>query len=589
MTKEKDSDTLSRRGMLKTGALSGLAALAGTAQADTAADARRGPDPDEIVLINGRIHTMDAQNRVVRSVALKQGKILYAGVDGRVALPRANLIDLRGRTVVPGLVEPHVHIVSLANRPGYHTPIESANTIAEAQQILAARRPGVPEGQWITAMGGWHPNQFTDVRRPPNRWELDAAVSDRPVIIWQQFTGPAWVNSMGKALLESYVSPLAGPVQVADDGRIASGAAPSPATTALYHLRVRQTFDDKVRSTLDAMAFSGAVGLTAHLDQVLFPTPGPLNPTQVLSNLDQYRMYDSWLHLHRQKRTFIRLQTNFLHNQSDPALPELNERLRNQFQFFGDDMMMTGSIGEWAAPIGAGQAWVDAQKLCAQARWRNENSVGSLAQLEQVAAAYEACDAEFGIKDLRWCVHHVPFVSADVLTRLKNLGCGVQMAGFRWVTSTATSTNVGAPFRTIVDHGIQVGLHGDGVHIAPLNPWLHIYYAVTGINSFGVNVNAGQQLTRQEALRIFTRNNAWFLKMEDRIGSLEVGKHADLLVLNKDYFSVSDEDIKNIRPVLTMVGGMVVHDGGDLGPLGEVRRRDPRGHDARGRWDRERG
>lgn len=590
MTKEKDSDTLSRRGMLKTGALSGLAALAGTAQAqgDAAAGARRGPDPDEIVLLNGRIHTMDATNRVVRSVAIKQGKVLYAGVDGRVALPRANLIDLRGRTVVPGLIEPHVHIVSLANRPGYHTPIESATTIAEAQQILAARRPGVPEGQWITALGGWHPNQFTDLRRPPNRWELDAAVSDRPVIIWQQFTGPAWVNSMGKALLESYVSPLAGPVAVADDGRIASGAAPSPATTALYHLRVRQTFDDKIRSTLDAMAFSAAVGLTAHLDQVLFPTPGPLNPSQSLSNLDHYRMYDSWLQLHREKRTFIRLETNFLHNQSDPALPELNERLRNQFQFFGDDMMRTGSIGEWAAPIGAGQAWADAQRLCAQARWRNENSVGSLAQLEQVAAAYEACDAEFGIKDLRWCVHHVPFVSADVLTRLKNVGAGVQMAAFRWVSSSATATGVGAPFRTIVDHGIQVGIHGDGVHIAPLNPWLHIYYAVTGVNSFGVNVNAGQQLTRQEALRIFTRNNAWFLKMEDRIGSLEVGKLADLLVLNKDYFSVADEDIKNIRPVLTMVGGTVVHDGGDLGPLGDVRRRDARGHDARGRWDRAR-
>lgn len=588
MSQDQDSQRLSRRGMLKAGAMSGIATVAGAAQAAPPDDARRGPDPDEIVLINGRIHTMDAKNSVVRSVAIKQGRIVYAGVDGRAALGRANIIDLRGRTVVPGLVEPHVHIVSLANRPGWHTPIESASTIAQVQETLAARRPGVPEGQWITALGGWHPNQFTDVRRPPNRWELDAAVSDRPVMVWQQFTGPAWVNSMGKALLESYTAPLAGPVPVGEDGLVASGPAPSPATTALYHLRYRQTFDDKIRSTLDAMAFSAAVGLTAHLDQVLFPTPGPINPSQVLSNLDHYRMYDPWLQLHREKRTFIRLETNFLHNQSDPALPELKERLRNQFQFFGDDLMRTGSIGEWAAPLSAGQAWVDAQKLCAQARWRNENSVGSLAQLDQVVQAYEACDAEFGIKDLRWCVHHVPFVSTELLTRLKNLGCGVQMAAFRWVSSSATATNVGAPFRTIVDHGIQVGIHGDGVHIAPLNPWLHLYYVVTGLNSFGVQVNPGQQLTRQEALRIFTRNNAWFLKMEDRIGSLEVGKLADLLVLNKDYFSVADADIKTIRPLLTMVGGQVVHDDGSLGPLGDVRRRDPRGHDPRGRWDRAR-
>jgi hypothetical protein len=318
------------------------------------------------------------------------------------------------------------------------------------------------------------------------------------------------------------------------------------------------------------MAYSTQVGLTADLDHVLFPTPGPLHPHQVLSNLDHYRMYDSWLALHREGKTSVRLQMNFLHNQGNiPALgglenqlPELKERLRNQFQFFGDDMMMTGSIGEWAAPIGAGAVWFEAQRLVAQAQWRNENSVGSLAQLAQVVDAYEKVDAEFGIRDLRWMVHHVPFVSTELLDRLKALGCGVQMAAFRWVTAPAGATNVGAPFRTIVDHGIQVGMHGDGVHIAPLNPWLHIYYATTGVSSFGEQVNPGQHLTRQEALRLFTRGNSWFLRMEDKIGSIETGKLADLVVLNDDYFSVRDEDIKKIRPVLTVVDGKIVHDAG---------------------------
>jgi predicted amidohydrolase YtcJ len=591
MSKQEEGG-VSRRGLLKAGALSGVAAVAGSAAAAAGAAGagdRRTPDADEIVLINGRIYTMDDKNTVVRSVAIKQGKIVHTGFDSRLHLPRANVIDLGGRTVVPGVIEPHVHIVSLANRPGYHTPLENCDTIAEVQQTLAARRAGgVPEGQWITSMGGWHPNQFTDVRRPPNRAELDAAVSDRPVLIWQQFTGPAWVNSMGKALLESYTGPLAGPPVVGDDGRLASGAAPSPATIALYHLRIRQTFDDKIRSTLDAMAYSAAVGVTANLDQVLFPVQGPPTPTQILSNLDSYRMYDSWLELDRQERTFVRLQTNFLQNQSDPALPELKERLRNQFQFFGDDMMMTGSIGEWAAPLSPRDVWFEAQRLVAQAQWRNENSPQSLAALQQVVEAYEACDAEFGIKHLRWMAHHVPFVSADLLTRLKNLGCGVEMGAFRWVTSAATTpptTNVGPPFRTIYDHGVQVGIHGDGVHIAPLNPWLHIFYAVTGINSYGVQVNPGQHLTRLEALRTFTRNNAWFLKMEKKIGTLEVGKLADMLVLNRDYFTVPDADIRKIRPVLTIIDGTVVHDTGELGAVA-LRRRDTSGHDPRGRWDR---
>src|SRR5437879_4886251 len=106
-----------------------------------------------------------------------------------------------------------------------------------------------------------------------------------------------------------------------------------------------QTFEDKKRSTIEAMNYSANLGLTAHLDQVLFPTPGPLHPDQILSNLDQYRMYDSWLALHREGKAIVRLQMNFLQNQSDPELPELKERLRNQFQFFGWFPGMENKIG----------------------------------------------------------------------------------------------------------------------------------------------------------------------------------------------------------------------------------------------------
>jgi predicted amidohydrolase YtcJ len=119
---------------------------------------------------------------------------------------------------------------------------------------------------------------------------------------------------------------------------------------------------------------------------------------------------------------------------------------------------------------------------------------------------------------------------------------------------------VGAPFRTILDHGIHAGMHGDGVHIAPLNPWLHIYFATTGVNSFGDRVNGDQQITRQEALRVFTRQNSWFLRMEDRIGSLEPGRLADVVVLDRDYFAVPDEQITQIRAALTIVDGRIVHD-----------------------------
>jgi len=208
--------------------------------------------------------------------------------------------------------------------------------------------------------------------------------------------------------------------------------------------------------------------------------------------------------------------------------------------------------------------WSQAQRLVGQAGWRNENAVQNLAGLKQVTEAYEMVNREFDITKSRWVVHHVPEVNADLLTRLQALGCGVEMGAFRWVTSADPKVVAGPPFRTIVDHGIQAGIHGDGVHIAPLNPWLHIYYATTGVNSFGDQVNPGQHLTRSEALHLFTRSNPWFLRMEDQIGYIETGKLADLAVLDRDYFAVPDTEIKKIRSVLTIVNGKVVHDAGVL-------------------------
>jgi predicted amidohydrolase YtcJ len=553
----------SRRRFL--GATAGAAALA-AGPAAVVVSGQNIPPEETLVLTNGRIHTLDPANTVATSVTIRNGRFLSINA-APAAGPGVRIINLGGRTVVPGLVEPHIHSVSLANRPGYHTILENTASIREIQEVLAARRKDVPAGGWITSMGGWHPNQWAE-HRHPTLAELDQAVADRPVLLYERFTGPCATNSMGKAFFDAVdaappVHPDIKRINVSPTGVIAgAGQAGNPSASALFLLRRMQTFADRKRSTVDAMNYSASVGLTAHLDQVLFPTPGPLHPSQILSNLDQYKMYDPWLELHREGKTIIRLQMNFLQNQTDPNLPELKERLRNQFQFFGDDMMRTGAIGEWAAPLTSGAVWREAQHLVAEAGWRNENAVQNLAGLTQVVEAYEAVNKEFDITQKRWVVHHVPQVNADLLNRLKALGCGVEMGAFRWVTSSDPKMVAGPPFRTIVDHGIQVGIHGDGVHIAPLNPWLHIYYATTGVNSFGDKVNADQQLTRAEALRLFTRNNSWFLRMEEKIGSIERGKLADLAVLDRDYFAIPDAEIKKIRSVLTIVDGKIVHNAG---------------------------
>jgi predicted amidohydrolase YtcJ len=578
----KDEKTrLSRRNLLK--AAAGVATAIGapvtaSARGNGRDDRDRNDHERDLVLRNGKIHTMDDGNSVVRTVRIRDGRFLAVGRDAERG-PDAKEIDLRGRTVVPGLLESHTHFVSLANRPGYHVAgLELATNLAEVLEMLAARRRDVPPGQFITAMGGWLVRQWTE-NRLPTLAELDSAVPDRPVYLMAGGNGPGVTNTLGKAFFESASTPLAGPVLVGADGSIINTGGVNHATRALYHLRVLQTFEDKRRSALDAMAYTARVGLTTCLDQVLPPSPGPLMPTQGLFGLDHYRMYDAWLSLHREGKAYTRLQTNFLHNQGFIAalgtdlanqLPELRERLRNSFPFFGDDMMKTGWIGEWAAPFAAptnanGYAvWYEAQRLVAQAGWRNENSQSSVVNIEQVVSTYEAMDAEFGIKDLRWGLQHGDMATPEQLARLKALDCGLSMSGFRWSAEPRADGLPIVLFKQIVESGIHAGLHEDGVHIAPHNPWFALHFATTGLNYRGVLSNPGQQITRQQALHAYTRGNAYYANREDQLGSIEEGKLADLVVLDKDYFTVGDAEMRAIKPILTVVAGKVVHDTGAL-------------------------
>jgi predicted amidohydrolase YtcJ len=509
----------------------------------------------DLILTNARVHTMDARNTMATAIAVRNGRFLAVGGQMPARGSGTRVIDLRGRTAIPGIIDAHNHFVNLGNRPGYHTILENARSIRDIQQTLADRRRDVPANEFITAMGGWHTNMFAE-RRLPTLKELDEAVADRPVFLLQTFNGPSVANSVAKAFFEREPNP----VVVGADGAIAGGM---PSTTALYKLRQQQTLESKMRGTVDAWRYSASLGLTAHLDQVGLGTPGPIAPNQSLAAFDPYRMYDAWQELYRQGKAFIRLQTNFSHNQNDPQLPQLRERLKNQFPFFGSDMLMTGGIGESAAPgDGVGDVWLAAQKVVAEARWRNENHALTLANLENEVAGYEKVHAQFPITDLRWVIAHVPFATTDLLNRLKAIGVTVQLTGWRYLQGS--TTNNGSPFRLVLDNGIRAGMHSDSAHISPLNPWLHLYYAVTGINAAGELINDRQQISRLEALRLYTRENGWFLRMEQKLGSIEVGKLADVAVLSDDYFEIPEEQIRRIRSVMTIVDGKIVHDAGLL-------------------------
>ena len=167
---------------------------------------------------------------------------------------------------------------------------------------------------------------------------------------------------------------------------------------------------------------------------------------------------------------------------------------------------------------------------------------------------------EFPIGNLRWSIDHVNTIEPKTLNRMKALGVGVRAHGWRFLAGTPGQA--GPPYRMLLDSGIRVGTGMDGAQAAPINPWLNVYYMVTGKNVRGELINDGQQITRQEAVALYTAANGWFSREENTLGTIEVGRLADLAVLSGDVFdpkAVPDEAIRRVHSVLTLVGGKVVH------------------------------
>jgi predicted amidohydrolase YtcJ len=550
---------LSRRQFLSSGIGGGIAAAVGMSATFSAAQQRAAGTVEELVLINGRIHTMDRNNTIAQSVSIRNGHFLTVGGATPRRGPGVRTIDLKGRTAVPGIIDNHNHIVLMGNRPGHHTPLENAFSIHDVQETFAARAKGVPPGAWITTIGGFHRNHLVppnQTPRLPTLAELDEAVPNSPVYISEGFTGPSTTNSLGKKFFESQNPPIL----VGADGSIAAGGeATGRATLALRQTLL--TFEQRKRGAIDAMNYGVSLGVTTHLDEGAFQATN--TPADGAAHEDNYTMHLPFLALHDERKLPARLRINFLHQDATADLPTLTERLKNSFKFFGDDMVRTGAIGEFIIAIGANNnLFIEAAKRIAKAGWRAEVHSLTATDFQQEIQGFEAAHAEFPITDLRWVIAHVPFITEPWVKRFKAMGGGLSLTGWRFLAGTPEQN--GPPYRMILDEGIHAGMSSDGMQIAPMNPWLHMYYATTGLNARQVMINGAQKISRQEILKLYTSNNGWFLREEDQIGTIEPGKLADLVVLSDDYFTVPDESLKKIRSVLTIVGGNTVHNAGVL-------------------------
>ena len=533
-----------------------LAALLGTA-----AIAQAQAPAADVVLTNGKIITVDDRFSITQAVAVRGDRIVAVGTNqdiARLAGPNTRRIDLGGKSVVPGMIDNHAHIMEEGRIWLEELRLDGITTRKAALDMIRAKAATLKPGQWVYTLGGFSPDQFTDNKKDFTREELDAVAPNNPVQL--QFTRCCtYVNSktievMGldkktDAWIERDKSGRPTGI-IGVDGAGAISRARPDAPESLYE--------------------SGAMAMMKDMNRAGLTTVGGPCPAE---DLDAYRKWAS------EGRSTVRFYCNInvaARNpmQADATIAKIPGLRKDLFQGSSSfDMYTYGEhlyqpVGDNMVAVKATATKADfdqwgriARELAKNGFPINQHTTlvdsidGVLDQIEQI-------NKDYPVKNLRWALIHLDQLSAQQIERMKKLGmyAGVQprstIMGDIFHRVHGGSADNTPPFKTIQDSGIKWGLGTDAFEVNQYRPFTTLAFAVTGKMVGGDLVNK-QTISREDALIAHTRNNAFFLFQEDNLGSIAPGKLADLVVLDRDYLTVPADQIKDIQPVLTMVGGKI--------------------------------
>ncbi len=546
-------------------------ALAGPGGAQTA----------DIILVHGKILTLDDHFSVREALAVSEGRIAALGrsIDiMRLAGRKTRVVDLRGRTVIPGLIDSHIHAIRAALSYSVEVSWIGASSLEEALgRVRDAARAAKP-GDWLIVAGGWTPEQFREKRRP-TRAELAAAAGDHPAYV-QLFYGWALMTPAAfKALNIAADSdlPPRGALERDAAGNPTGGITGDTATiTALFARLPSPPFEQRVEGTRKFFRELNRLALTGVID------PGGFGMAP--------RDYQALLKLWRDRALTLRVAYTVFAQKRGSELEDYRALTQLLPMGFGDDMLRFNGIGENVAwgmynndnPGEAEKAqfyeiarWAAARRMSLNIHWHNDRSVGQLLDI------FERVNREVPIADLRWAVAHLNDASAPTLERMKALGVGWAMQDALYFEGERFQKEKGAeaahrapPLKTALRIGVKIGAGTDAHRVASYNPFVALRWMLDGKTVGGTALRGPEETpTREEALQMYTTGSAWFAHDEDRRGSLEAGKLADLAVLSKDYMKAPIEEIGAIESLLTMLGGRIVYATGPYARFEESARR----------------
>jgi len=532
--------------------------------------------PPDTVLINGKIVTLAGEE--AQALAVRDGRIAAIGTSQDIrplAGPATKVIDLGGRTVIPGLIDSHIHAI----RAGltFTTEVQwiGVPTLAEALARLRAAAQNTPKGSWLVVAGGWSERQFAEDRWPTQA-EIQSAAPDHHVYI-QLLYSRVLLDAGGYAALG-----ITGDAALAAQTTIERDQAGQPtgwltgdnrAISNLFNKLPHPSFEQKVAGTRAFLRELNSLGLTGVLD------PGGYN----LSIPDYQPLFKVW----RDGGLTLRVVFSLCAPRRDHELEDFQDLTQALPMGFGDNWLRFNGIGEnvtWGMynnenPSEAQQEqlyqtlrWAASHGMAATFHWHNDKSVHHLLDV------LERVDRETPIAPLRWSVAHLNDASLDSLRRMKAMGVGWLMQNALYFRGEAFLGQRGAeaarlspPIVSALNLGIHVGGGTDAHRVMSFNPFVSLQWMLDGRTVGGTAMRAPAELpTREQALRLYTQGSAWFAFDDDKRGTLAPGMLADLAVLSRDYITVPVNEVGGIRSLLTMVGGRIVYAAGEFSALEEA-------------------
>ncbi len=520
----------------------------------------------DAVFYNGKVITVDSSNSIKEAFAVKGDKFLAVGTTREMralAGPQTQLVDLKTKAVMPGLMDNHNHAyhAAMANRGIDLKEVESLAALLEGVRKAAA---AAGPGKAIYVASGWQLNKFPE-KHPPMRQDIDKVAPNNPVVIYL---------NRGQIYLNSAALKIAGVTRDTDrigrvtirkdnqgepDGSI-TGESGTVARTADTISPATQA--EKEKLILETQKQQLAVGLTSIRDLQLAP--------------DFMRAYyEMW----RGGKLLERISAGLQVNPSDMETLEDMLKPFGAGPGFGDNWLRLDCLAEFnpgtmwrggnPAPIPNIEAAIYKKAVLVSNRygWRVSPHTDSDGAMDLVLEAFEAADKEISIRDKRWTIEHATYVQPDQMERIKALGLVISAQAQPYRGGGNALRTLGkeraertVPLREFMDRGIIVTGGSDwGGNSNSNNPFGNIYFYVTRRSMEGEVVGAAQKISRTEALRVETINNA-YLTFEEKVkGSIEVGKLADFVILSQDIMTVPEEQIPAITPLATYVGAKRVY------------------------------